>query len=213
MSKEFVKHICEDYSRAEDCRISTSEGTGLGMAVVKGFTDLMNGSIDIKSEEGKGTEIAVELSFAAPTDEEKNLVTEQFESDANDHLDLNGKKVLLVEDNELNAEIAMELLQMTGMEIDWAENGNIAVEKFEKSAINTYFAVFMDMQMPVMNGLEATKQIRSLDRSDNDILIFAMTANTFTEDRKKCEDAGMNGYISKPIDLKDIENMLMKFKI
>ena len=92
MSKEFVKHICEDYSRAEDCRISTSEGTGLGMAVVKGFTDLMNGSIDIKSEEGKGTEIAVELSFAAPTDEEKNLVTEQFESDANDHLDLTGKK-------------------------------------------------------------------------------------------------------------------------
>lgn len=118
-----------------------------------------------------------------------------------------------MEDNELNAEIAMELLQMTGMEIDWAENGNIAVEKFEKSAINTYFAVFMDMQMPVMNGLEATKQIRSLDRSDNDILIFDMTANTFTEDRKKCEDAGMNGYISKPIDLKDIENMLMKFKI
>ena len=92
MSKEFVKHICEDYSRAEDCRISTSEGTGLGMAMVKGFTDLMNGSIDIKSEEGKGTEIAVELSFAAPTDEEKNLVTEQFESDANDHLDLTGKK-------------------------------------------------------------------------------------------------------------------------
>ena len=129
-------------------------------------------------------------------------MTEQFESDANDHLDLNGKKVLLVEDNELNAEIAMELLQMTGMEIDWAENGNIAVEKFEKSAINTYFAVFMDMQMPVMNGLEATKMLRKMDQyHGNTIPIIAMTANVAKTDMDKCLAAGMTGHLAKPLDI------------
>ena len=122
--------------------------------------------------------------------------------------ELNGKRVLLAEDNALNAEIAMELLESIGLTVDVAENGKIAVEKFEESDLNSYFAIFMDMQMPVMNGVEATKRIRALDRADSNVLIFAMTANTLTKDRKDCEDAGMNGYISKPINLKDIGSTL-----
>ena len=110
--------------------------------------------------------------------------------------DFTGKRVLLAEDNALNAEIAVELLQSIGLKVDWAEDGQKAVEMFEKSAPGSYFAVFMDMQMPVMDGVEATRRIRASDRPDHDVPIFAMTANTFAADRKKCYDAGMTlGYM------------------
>ncbi len=122
--------------------------------------------------------------------------------------DFTGKRVLLAEDNALNAEIAMELLQSIGLKVDWAEDGQKAVEMFEKSAPGSYFAVFMDMQMPVMDGVEATRRIRASDRPDHDVSIFAMTANTFAADRKKCYDAGMSGYIPKPIDLETITHVL-----
>ena len=115
---------------------------------------------------------------------------------------------LLAEDNALNAEIAVELLQSIGLKVDWAEDGQKAVEMFEKSAPGSYFAVFMDMQMPVMDGVEATRRIRASDRPDHDVPIFAMTANTFAADRKKCYDAGMSGYIPKPIDLETITHVL-----
>ena len=122
--------------------------------------------------------------------------------------DFTGKRVLLAEDNALNAEIAVELLQSIGLKVDWAEDGQKAVEMFEKSAPGSYFAVFMDMQMPVMDGVEATRRIRASDRPDHDVPIFAMTANTFAADRKKCYDAGMSGYIPKPIDLETITHVL-----
>ena len=111
-------------------------------------------------------------------------------------------------DNALNAEIAVELLQGIGLKVDWAEDGQKAVEMFEKLAPGSYFAVFMDMQMPVMDGVEATRRIRASDRPDHDVPIFAMTANTFAADRKKCYDAGMSGYIPKPIDLETITHVL-----
>ena len=208
MKQDYIEHICEDYSRAEDSRISATEGTGLGMAVVKGFTDLMHGTLTIESELGKGSTFSVELPFGEPSIKEREMVIKSMTEPSLTHMNLKGKKVLLIEDNALNAEIAMELLQSIGLVIDWAENGKLGVEKFEQSDINTYFAIFMDMQMPVMDGIAATQQIRSLKRTDKDVLIFAMTANTLAKDRQMCKEAGMNGYISKPINLKEIENTL-----
>lgn len=129
-----------------------------------------------------------------------------------DRQQLKEKRVLLAEDNALNAEIATELMQSLGLVVDWAENGAIAAEKPESFVPNTYCAIFMDMQMPVMDGVEATRHIRSSHHADNGIPIIAMTANTFDADKKRCIDAGMNGYISKPIDSEAIIKALMKFK-
>lgn len=208
MSEEFVKHICEDYTRAEDSRVSKTEGTGLGMSVVKGFTDLMGGKLSIKSELGKGSEFVVEIPFEAASEEERQAVLHPVTEDEAAQPEFAGKKVLLVEDNALNAEIAMELLQTIGLKVDWAENGEIGLQKYEASAHDEYFAVFMDMQMPVMDGVTATKRIRQSSREDHDIPIFAMTANTFASDRRSCNEAGMNGYIPKPVSVKAIESAL-----
>ena len=114
----------------------------------------------------------------------------------------------IMEDNALNAEIAIELLESIGLTVDWAENGKIGLEQYEQSQIGEYFAVFMDMKMPVMDGVTATKAIRSSEREDNHILIFAMTANTFASDRRVCREAGMNGYIPKPISIQAIQGTL-----
>lgn len=208
MTEEYVKHICEDYSRAEDSRTSATEGTGLGMAVVKGFTELMHGELSIQSEPGKGSTFIIEVPFGVPTKKQKEMIAETECSENQLYSGLRGKRVLLVEDNVLNAEIAMELFQSIGLIVDWVENGKLGVEKFEQSNINTYSVIFMDMQMPVMDGIEATKCIRSSHREDNNICILAMTANTLAKDREDCEKAGMNGFISKPVDIKDVSRTL-----
>lgn len=207
MTEDFLKHICEDYSRAEDSRISSKEGTGLGMSVVKGFTELMHGTLTIQSELGQGSTFVVEIPFGEATPEQRTTVL-QSRDQSQPGVNFTGKKALLVEDNALNAEIAMELLQSIGFTIDWAENGKVGVDKFQQSGINEYFAIFMDMQMPVMDGVEATRCIRNSDRKDKDIPIFAMTANTFASDRQICMEAGMNGYICKPVNLKDMKETL-----
>ena len=170
MTPEYLQHICEDYSRAEDSQISATEGTGLGMSVVKGFTELMQGTLQVESELGKGSTFIVEIPFDEPSIRERELVMSSKEEQDQVSEEFKGKKVLLVEDNALNAEIAMELLQSIGLSVELAENGKIAVEKFEQSEINEYFAVFMDMQMPVMNGIEATKRIRASRRADKNVL-------------------------------------------
>ncbi len=208
MTKEFVDHICDDYARAEDSRVSKVQGTGLGMSVVKGFTDLMGGTLKIESELGKGSIFTVEIPFEEASDEQRQKVLVHVLDEAEETQSYSGKKVLLVEDNSLNAEIAMELLHSLGMSVDWAENGEVGVKCFNDSAVGEYFAIFMDMQMPVMDGVEAARLIRNAERSDKNIPIFAMTANTFASDRKKCKDVGMSGYIPKPISLKDITDTL-----
>lgn len=207
MSEEFVKHICEDYSRADDSVTSKIEGTGLGMSVVKRLVDLMEGKLNIESELGKGSTFSVELPFGVPTVEEKESMLKSFENDL-DKKTFVGKRVMLVEDNALNAEIGEELLEEIGFMVDWAENGKLAYEMFEKSAVGTYYAIFMDMQMPVMDGVETCRLIRKLDREDNDILIIAMSANTLTRDRQRCIEAGMNAYLSKPVNLNSIVRIL-----
>ena len=208
MTEEFVRHITEDYVRAEDSRVSKTQGTGLGMSVVKGFTDLMHGSLKIASEIGKGSVFTVDIPFGAATKEQEDSILKPVVEEEDLSVKFSGKRVLLAEDNALNAEIATELLGSLGLIVDWAENGSAAVEQFEAADPGSYFAIFMDMQMPVMDGIEATKLIRSSGREDNDVPIFAMTANTFATDRKRCADAGMNGYIPKPVNLKEIQTTL-----
>lgn len=208
MSEEYIRHIYEDYSRAEDSRTSATEGASLGMAVVKGFTDLMHGELSIESELGKGSTFTIDVPFKEATQRQREIVKNDNSQDNEMYSGLRGRKVLLVEDNVLNAEIAMELFKSIGLLVDWAENGKTGVEKFEESPENSYAAIFMDMQMPVMDGIEATRCIRSSHRKDNDICILAMTANTLAKDREDCEAAGMNGFISKPINLKEIINTL-----
>jgi len=125
--------------------------------------------------------------------------------------DFSGRHILLAEDNDLNWEIANELLSDLGMELEWAENGRICVDKFEASPVGFYDAVLMDLRMPVMTGYEATEAIRKLDRPDKDIPIIAMTADAFSEDIKKCLDAGMNAHVAKPIDIREVARLLEKF--
>ncbi len=208
MTPEFVQHICEDYARAEDSRVSKIQGTGLGMSVVKGFTELMGGTLTIESRLGEGSVFTVELPFPEASPEEREAVLHPPLDSAGDEPAYAGKKVLLVEDNALNAEIAMELLQTIGLTVDWAENGEVGVQKFRHAAENEYFAVFMDMQMPIMDGVTATRAIRASDRRDREVPIFAMTANTFASDRRSCREAGMNGYIPKPVRVQDIRDAL-----
>ncbi len=208
MSPEFVGHITEEYVRAEDSRVSKTQGTGLGMSVVKGFTDLMSGTLSVESEPGKGSTFTVALPLAPASDEQRKAVLAPQADIADMKVRLAGKRVLLAEDNTLNAEIAIELLESIGLAVDWAENGRLAVERFEASAPNGYFAIFMDMQMPVMDGIEATAQIRSSSRSDHSLPIFAMTANTFAADKQRCREAGMSGYIAKPINVDAIVTTL-----
>ena len=204
MSEEFLAHIGEEYHRAEDSRISKVEGTGLGMSVVKGFTALMGGTLAVQSHPGEGSTFIVELPLPPASDAQREAVLRPAE-ETPDTASYAGREVLLVEDNALNAEIATELLNTLGLKVDWAENGQIGVDKFEASRPGQYFAVFMDMQMPVMDGIEATRCIRASARPDHNVPVFAMTANTFSADRDRCRTVGMDGYITKPVSVKDLQ--------
>lgn len=205
ISKEFLKKIYEPFSRE---KISES-GTGLGMSIVHNLVSMLNGNIDIESELGKGTTVYVTLEFEIEKKEIKKREKDKIQEERLEDLDLKGKKILLVEDNELNCEIACELLKLTGTEVEIAENGIKAVEKFKNSKIGEFDIIFMDIQMPVMDGYMATKNIRELDREDaKSIVIVAMSANAFSDDIQKARYYGMNDHIPKPIDIKKLINIL-----
>ena len=197
MSKEFLAHVFEPFARAESATKSGVTGTGLGMAITKSLVDLMGGTISMESEPGVGTTVRIELEnrIAEP-------VTEAAQAQESAGLNLEGKKILLVEDNEMNREIATEILEEAGMIIDTAEDGDIAVEKMRGAVKGQYDLILMDIQMPRMNGYEATRAIRALpDSRASGIPIIAMTANAFEEDRQNAFEAGMNGHLAKPIDV------------
>lgn len=205
ISKEFLKKIYEPFSREKSSEI----GTGLGMSIVHNLVSILNGNIEIDSELGKGTTVYVTLELEIERKKEEKREEIEAEEERLEELNLKGKKILLVEDNELNCEIAYELLSLTGAEVKIAENGAKAVEIFKNSKIGEFDIIFMDIQMPIMDGYMATKNIRELDREDaRSIVIVAMSANAFSDDIQKARYYGMNDHIPKPIDIKKIINIL-----
>ena len=203
MSEEFQKHIFEQFARERTSTVSKIQGTGLGMAITKSLVDMMGGRITVKSEQGKGSEFTISLRF--PIGEAK---TEQTPPAAKASASA-GKKLLVVEDNELNLEIASTLLKEAGFEVDTAENGKVAVEKVEAASADRYDLILMDIQMPEMDGYEATRRIRALpDTKKAALPIVAMTANAFEDDRKNALRAGMNGHIAKPLDIPKLFQVL-----
>ncbi len=197
MTPEFAKKVFAAYER--DRTVSNIQGTGLGMSITKSIVELMGGTIDVQTELGKGTEFIVKVDFPI-VDEPEEVETEQ--SEAAREIDFSKVKLLLVEDNEVNREIASLILTEFGFQLDTAENGKIAYEKVANSKPGDFDAVLMDVQMPVMNGYEATKKIRELTNPKlAQIPIIAMTANAFSEDVQAAKDAGMDSHIAKPLDI------------
>ena len=206
MSEEFLQKTFEPFERQANSTISGIQGTGLGMTIIKGFVDAMGGTIDIKSEENKGTEIIVRLcqriAEAPEKSEEQKTISCSPELFA-------GKRVLLVEDNSMNREIATAILEEAGFKVDTAENGAIAVEKVTYYPEGFYDVILMDIQMPVMDGYTATRKIRSLEnKAIAKIPIITVSANAFDEDRQTSLEAGMNGHLAKPIVVDELLEVL-----
>jgi len=205
MSKDYIPMIFDAFSRERNTTAGKIHGTGLGMTIVKSLVDLMNGSIEVESEIGKGTKFTVTIAH--------KIVGKKFYENLKippeeENVDFSGKKILLAEDNALNAEIAASILKKMGFSVELAEDGIVCVEKIENEK-NGYDFILMDIQMPNMDGYKATRLIRQLsDRKKAEIPIIAMTANAFDEDRKKTFEVGMNGYVSKPIDAKSLKKTL-----
>ena len=210
IDKAFIKHIFEPFERERTSTVSKIQGTGLGMAITKNIVDMMGGTIKVESQKGVGTEfiIRLELRLQAEAGAANEEGAKQH-SHAEGVAEFAGKRLLLAEDNELNREIACMLLSKYGFVIDTAENGQEAVDLVAASAPGYYDLVLMDIQMPVMDGHEATRKIRSLE---NKVLakvpVVAMTANAFDEDRKAAKECGMNGFISKPIHMQEVVQAL-----
>ena len=208
MSEEFQAHIFESFSREHSSTISGIEGTGLGMGIVKNLVDLMHGMIEIQSSPGKGSTFTICIPCRTARKEEA-----EPRKSSSDHPQktLAGKRILLAEDNDLNAEIAIELLSEEDLLVDRVSNGVACVEKLEKAAPDFYDLILMDIQMPVMNGYDATRKIRQLeDPFRSSIPIIAMTANAFAEDRQKALFVGMNDHVAKPVDMNVLIPVLEK---
>ena len=209
MDETFLSHAFEAFERERTSTESQTEGTGLGLAIVKKLVNLMNGNVTIQSKRGEGTEISIYLPLQIARPEE---LAEDRTHDITD-INLSGMKVLLVEDNELNAEIAIEILKNTGLYIDWVKDGIECLEQLEKTDSGYYQFILMDIQMPRLNGYDTTRRIRHLDDSTKaNIPIIAMTANAFSDDRKKAMDVGMNGFIAKPVDVGQMLQTIAEIK-
>ncbi len=200
MSPEFLQRIFEPFSQENVSARSKYEGTGLGMSIAKSIVDKMGGTITVESEKGKGSVFDVILPFALDTSEQKETKAAQQEI-----YPIRGMKILLAEDNELNMEVARFQLEEEGVQVIEAWNGREAVEQFRSAAVGEIQAILMDIMMPVMDGYEATREIRGMQRADaKSIPIIAMTANAFVEDKIKAREAGMNAHISKPLETKQL---------
>lgn len=210
MTEEFQKHLFEPFTRANDKKTAAIQGTGLGMTISQSLVRMMGGDIQVKSKPGEGSRFTVtiylkfvDVQNAEPHKEDplKNLEDLKFE----------GKRILLVEDHSVNAEIAKNVLQMTGLEVEWVVDGEAAVERMANSKEGEFDLVFMDIQMPNMDGYQATAAIRAMTTYARRIPIVAMTANAFADDIRRAKEVGMNGHISKPLDFNELARILQKW--
>ena len=206
MSEEFLPSLFELFTRERNTTLSKIPGTGLGMAIVKNLVDLMNGSIEVESELGKGSTFTITIPHKIAN---KDYTNRNIESSNEFDIDFKGKRILLAEDNELNAEITTTILSEMGFEVKTVEDGILCVNEMQHQPANTYDLILMDIQMPNMDGYKATDCIRHLSQPEKaNIPIIAMSANAFEEDKKKAFDVKMNDYITKPIDFQKMEEVL-----
>lgn len=208
MSKEFLPHIFEEFSREKTTTESRVVGTGLGMPIVKTLVTLMHGTIEVESEQGVGTKFTVTLDHRIARKEEIKVEEEEIKD--KDIVSYKGKRILLAEDNELNTEIAVTILEEAGFIVEHAENGQVCVDMIKNAKIGYYDLVLMDIQMPVMDGYKATETIRAINNPRCDIPIIAMTANAFDEDKRKAYVIGMDGHIAKPINIPQLLETISK---
>ena len=207
MSPDFQTHAFEPFTRENKETTTGFSGSGLGLSIVRELVTMMGGSVQLESEENVGTRFTVRLSFRIDHNAEATAAPETAEA-----LQLQGRVALLAEDNDLNMEIAEILLGDEGLEVVEAKNGKEALERFAASAPGQFSYIFMDVMMPIMDGLEATRQIRALERADaKSIPIIAMTANAFTEDKEACLNAGMNAHLAKPIRREELRKAIQEY--
>ena len=206
MSQDYLPHIFEEFSREHTSTETRVAGTGLGLPIVKSLVDRMGGTIEVESEEGKGTRFIMKFSFPVSLENQVREKEKQNIPDITEKLE--GKRMLLAEDNELNAEIAETVLEETGIKVKHVEDGIQCIEELKKMPEKYYDVILMDVQMPNMDGYTATQRIRDLDDSRAEIPIIAMTANAYDEDRRKAQEAGMDGFLAKPLDVDEMMRLL-----
>jgi CheY-like chemotaxis protein len=209
MSEEFMEHVFEPFERERNSTVSGIQGTGLGMSITKNIVDMMGGTISVTSRPGEGTEFIVSLPFKQVNADGEKDATEEAKTPKVSRENIQGQRILLVEDNEINREIAVEILSEAGLVIEEAEDGSVAVDMLREKGAGYYKLVLMDIQMPMMDGYTAARTIRAFeDKKLAAIPIVAMTANAFDEDRKKALEAGMNAHIAKPINVETLLDTL-----
>ena len=209
MSPEYLHHLFDEFSRERTSTVSKQQGTGLGLAITKRIVDMMEGSIDVESKVGEGSKFTIRIPMRIQENPEA-VEQVRFVHSERKIVSFEGFKVLVVEDNELNLEISKDVLESAGIVVDSAEDGSVAVERLKEVGADYYDCILMDIQMPVMDGFEATRIIRKMF-PDKRIPIIALSANAFDEDRSKSVDAGMDGHLAKPIVIAQLEDALKKF--
>ena len=206
MDREYLPKLFDAFSQEDNANTSKYGGSGLGMAITKSFIDMMGGQITVESEKGVGSTFTVTIPLTRVKEEDK---PKDIEEESSRNASLKNIHVLIAEDQEINAEVLSDLLDLEGVSSEWAKNGKEAVELFNENEEGYFAAILMDMRMPVMDGLEATRQIRKLERKDaTDIPIVALSANAFEEDVRHCLEAGMNAHLSKPVDINKLKEVL-----
>lgn len=211
MPEDFLQHIFEPFARVEDERTSKVSGTGLGMSIANHIAKKMGGNIQVYSKEGEGSTFVVNLYLKLQNQQNMRDRIMMKPSGSNTTFNYADYRVLLVEDNDINRELAVNVLRLTGVEVDSAVDGKEAVDKFTEAPVGHYDMIFMDIQMPVMDGYEATRTIRSMEREDNDLPIVALTANAFADDVVASMEAGMNEHIAKPLKIKVLHETMGKW--